>query len=122
MFQPPKANRPGIEGIWIGLNDRTKKRSFVWEATRRSPTYTNWNSGEPNDCPHKGGDNVIGEDCAHIIASLGGKWNDLTCVPVEAEKQNTFCEYGNYLFYYTQAIIHSVWPFSYQQPKSWNTK
>ena len=104
ILQPKKINRPGIEGIWIGLNDRAKKRSYLWEATGQSPTFTNWNSGEPNNCPNKGGDNVVGEDCAHIVASWGGKWNDLTCVPIAAEKQNTFCEKGNY--YFKQSSIY----------------
>ena len=89
-------NRPRTEGIWIGLNDRAKESSFVWEATGLSPKYTNWKLEEPNDLHYLGGDNVVGEDCAHIKVSVGGKWNDMTCVPViEEYKQNTFCEYGN---------------------------
>ena len=98
LFQPPKPNRPGFEGIWIGLSDRATKKRFVWEDTSLLPTYSNWNAGEPNNTPHKGADNVIGEDCSQIVPAWIGKWNDYPCVPAEGfDKQNTFCEYGKFL-------------------------
>ena len=87
-----------MEGIWIGLSDRATKKRFVWEGTALLPTFKNWNPNQPDNAPAKGADNVIGEDCAQIVISWGGKWNDYPCVPAEGfHKQNTFCEYGKFL-------------------------
>ena len=39
-------------------------------------TYTNWDSGEPNDYKN------LGEDCVHMHSELESreyKWNDLRC-------------------------------------------
>lgn len=55
--------------IWIGFNDEAQEGSFVWYD--QSPnTYTNWNTGEPNN---SGGN----EDCTQIFPN--GLWNDLPC-------------------------------------------
>ena len=51
--------------FWIGLNDEAQEGNYVW-ASGQALTYTNWNSGEPN--------NSGNEDYGNMIA--GGKWND----------------------------------------------
>lgn len=53
-------------GGWIGFTDQASEGTFVW--VDGSPvTYTNWNTGEPN--------NVGNED--YTILTGTGKWNDL---------------------------------------------
>ena len=51
---------------WIGFNDEVVEGQWRW-VTSESVTYTNWNSGEPN--------NAGNEDYAQFVG--GGKWNDL---------------------------------------------
>ena len=51
---------------WIGFNDEVVEGQWRW-VTGESVTYTNWNSGEPN--------NAGNEDYAQFVG--GGKWNDL---------------------------------------------
>ncbi len=53
--------------LWTGFTDRVNEGTFEW-VSGEDVTYTNWNSGEPNN-------SGSGEDYAHIIASTG-KWND----------------------------------------------
>ena len=56
---------------WIGFNDIAIEGTWVW--SDGSPvTYTNWNTGEPNN---SGGN----EDCGQILYSPTGKWNDSSC-------------------------------------------
>jgi hypothetical protein len=56
--------------LWIGLNDRAVEGRFVW-VTGAPVTYTNWQSGEPNDY------GLSGEDCVEMYTS--GLWNDESC-------------------------------------------
>jgi hypothetical protein len=61
---------------WIGYNDidaeSWEEPGSAWEwADGSSSTYTNWNSGQPDDWSS-------GEDCGHIYGSSGA-WNDLDC-------------------------------------------
>ena len=53
--------------VWIANNDRANEGQY--KKTYGTSTYTNWNSGEPNDSR--------GEDCTQQYAT--GKWNDLKC-------------------------------------------
>ena len=62
--------------VWIGFNDITTEGTFVW--SDGSPVdYTNWHSGEPNDCCHSS--TPDGEDCTHMWG--GSTWNDMACDP-----------------------------------------
>lgn len=59
--------------LWIGFNDAALEGTFVW-ADGSTSTYTNWNSGEPNNST--GNDPINGEDYV-MIYGTGGTWNDL---------------------------------------------
>ncbi len=67
------ANALGGGSAWIGLNDVASEGNFVWE-NGDPVTYTNWNTGEPNNYG-------TGEDYTEILSS--GLWNDL---PADAYK------------------------------------
>jgi Ca2+-binding RTX toxin-like protein len=57
--------------LWIGYTDEKTEGTFKW-VNGESSTYTNWNTGEPN--------NGLGgwdEDYVHFLADSDGKWNDL---------------------------------------------
>ncbi|CAM9994962.1 unnamed protein product, partial [Heterosigma akashiwo] len=60
--------------VWIGLNDESTEGTYMW-ADGTSVSYTNWNSGEPNDY----GDS---EDCVEMTSS--GGWNDNSCSNTQA--------------------------------------
>jgi hypothetical protein len=53
---------------WLGYNDAASEGAFVWSGGG-APTYTNWNTGEPNN---SGGT----EHYAEMFGSPGGLWND----------------------------------------------
>ena len=57
------------EGVWKWVTGPEAGTTF-WNgnASGSSPTYANWNAGEPN--------NAGNEDYAHVISNIG-KWNDL---------------------------------------------
>jgi gliding motility-associated-like protein len=55
--------------IWIGFNDEAQEGTFGWY-DQSTVSFTNWNTGEPNDA---GGN----EDCTQIYPD--GFWNDLPC-------------------------------------------
>jgi hypothetical protein len=76
----------GYEGFWLGANDIQTEGKFVWGATGKPITYSNWDWGQP--------DNKNGvEDCVQILTSSEreGKWNDLPC-ETSPIKQFTMCE------------------------------
>jgi gliding motility-associated-like protein len=55
---------------WLGASDNATEGTWKWVSGPENGTtlsYTNWNTGEPNDAG--------GEDCAQFLAT--GKWNDL---------------------------------------------
>ena len=58
--------------VWIGYNDLEKEGRWLWTNTKNSGTYTNWNSGEP--------DNKNDQDCA-VIETFHGRttWDDQDC-------------------------------------------
>ena len=58
-------NNGGAQGDFFGLSDSDQEGEFVWESGEPL-TYTNWNTGEPNDSDN--------EDFGQF--TTGGKWND----------------------------------------------
>jgi len=63
-------NTFGSVNPWIGFTDQVVEGQFKW-ANGETVTYTNWNTGEPNN-----GGGI--ENYAQLIgAPFGGKWNDL---------------------------------------------
>jgi hypothetical protein len=60
-----------VSTAWMGGSDQAAEGAWVW-VDGSAFSYTNWNSGEPNDY----GD---GEDCAAVRFSLGGEWDDRSC-------------------------------------------
>ena len=65
---------PHSASYWIGLTDYASEGTFRWVESHQTPSYTNWESGEPNN--HDGN-----EDCAAKVWQtfhVGG-WVDLSC-------------------------------------------
>ncbi|XP_061416055.1 macrophage mannose receptor 1-like [Lethenteron reissneri] len=60
--------------VWIGFSDSLSEGEFTWVDGSRV-TFTNWNSGEPNN----GG--IRGEHCAEMVhhGRSAGRWNDMLC-------------------------------------------
>ena len=56
--------------VWIGGTDAASEGVWVWSPSNTPLSYTNWNTGEPNN---QGG----AEDC--MIFQTDGTWNDGTC-------------------------------------------
>ena len=63
--------------FWLGFNDNASEGNWVWSSGEAS-TYTNWNSGEPNNSAAGSG-----EDCGQIYSNVAphalGYWNDFIC-------------------------------------------
>lgn len=62
---------PESQTTWIGLHRDPKDKShWLWVDGSR-PTYTHWNTGEPNG---------LHEECTHMYPKgRGWKWNDQGC-------------------------------------------
>ena len=67
--------------VWIGLTDEKEEGDFIWTSNEEG-FYCNWLEGEPN-----GG---RAENCVHLIPSMDGRWNDISCTP--DVKANFVCE------------------------------
>ncbi|XP_062568464.1 perlucin-like isoform X2 [Saccostrea cucullata] len=57
---------------WIGLSDIQAEGEWVWTTSQKTPTYSNWYPGQPDNAVHR-------EDCANIYAHFGLHWNDSVC-------------------------------------------
>ena len=80
QFQTNANSRGWWEGITLGLSDRAKEGTFLWEQTGQKPGYTNWFGGGPNDFNQN-------EDCVSMM--YNGQWND---VPCDYFDQTIMCE------------------------------
>jgi len=79
---------PGSDDYWIGLNDRDTEGDFEWVdgTSFSSGSFSDWESGEPNDAPDGG-------DCVRISRGDGNRWRDDDCRGVVFQSENRFvCE------------------------------
>ena len=61
----------GTDLYWIGATD-SETGIWIWSYDYVPLTYSNWNTGEPNNHRDQG------ENCCHIMFD-NGKWNDIMC-------------------------------------------
>jgi len=59
-------------GFWLGATDRQNEGTWVWDKTETKVTYTDWQTGEPNNY---GGD----QNCLLIKRGYKYKWDDSEC-------------------------------------------
>lgn len=65
------AGDASVEGQWRWVTG-PESGTLFWQSGLGTVTYSNWNSGEPNDS----GSN---EDCGQFLSGGSGQWNDLPC-------------------------------------------
>ena len=68
-------------GVWIGVNDPNKDKSFTYASNGKSLEFRNWYPGEPSK-------KYPGEACVFMKKSYGFKWNDSFC----SKKMSFVCE------------------------------
>lgn len=73
-------NVPGLghEHFWTSGTDQAEEGTFFWMSTGRPVTFTNWNTGEPNNFRYENGEE---EHCLELWNrdGKGLKWNDSPC-------------------------------------------
>ena len=73
-----------MKTVWTGYSDERYENTWNWRVTGTTSaytTYTNWNSGQPNNSGEK--------DCGSMDES-NGKWNALQC----GLRSSFVCEQG----------------------------
>ncbi|MEM6719888.1 MAG: lectin-like protein [Bacteroidota bacterium] len=65
-----KLNQRGVGAVTIGLTDRSTEGTFVWHSGE-AVTYTNWNTGEPNNA-------FVGDGEDYVVLANSGFWNDVS--------------------------------------------
>ncbi|XP_076081689.1 perlucin-like protein isoform X2 [Mytilus galloprovincialis] len=68
-----QSNLKGTDIYWIGATN-FDAGEWIWSYDYSLLTYSNWNTGEPNNRRHAKGQ---GENCCHMYVT--GKWNDTLC-------------------------------------------
>ena len=92
---------------WIGATDKDKEGHFEW-VSGATWSYTNWNSGEPN--------NIGDEDCVEL--KKPDAWNDIPCSGSYAKP---LCQYtGKYFF--KRELIFSKLPLVLARATNINCK
>lgn len=68
----------GHEHFWTSGTDQAEEGTFFWMSTGRPVTFTNWNTGEPNNFRYENGEE---EHCLELWNrdGKGLKWNDSPC-------------------------------------------
>ena len=83
-----------ISSIFIDGTDVTIEGSFVSSVTGANLSYTNWDSGEPNDAG-------AGEDCIDMRGYFG-VWNDFPCTAALP----TVCEIETRKFHGDASVLY----------------
>ena len=55
----------------LGLTDLASEGNFIWGSDFQKPTYTNWESGQPDNFDND-------EDCV-VCGGSSMMWNDIPC-------------------------------------------
>ena len=79
----------GVLSGWQGLTDQVTENTWRYidgPEGGQTATYSNWNSGEPN--------NSNNEDYVQFVANGSGKWNDLPNSPTAGTIAGYIVEYG----------------------------
>ena len=79
-----------VQRFWIGIHEKNKTGSFVYESNGQRVCRENWQKNEPNDYGS-------GEDCVEMRDQttsilIPGKWNDYFCndeKPFACERAST---------------------------------
>ncbi|XP_076087917.1 perlucin-like isoform X2 [Mytilus galloprovincialis] len=70
-------NGNGKGRYWIGGTDEVFEGVWVWVASGKQFSYTNWHTGDPDNWK-------TGENCLELLVllelHLPGKWNDADCL------------------------------------------
>lgn len=61
---------------WLNGYDTDNSGTFTWIESQTPTSYTNWDTGEPNDHLY------IPEKCIESKTGNGGRWNDVICSPI----------------------------------------
>ena len=63
-------------GYWIGLSDRAREKSMVWEHSGQTPNFTSWRNGQPDNY-------LSNQDCVALfqggLTGGDGSWDDDVC-------------------------------------------
>ena len=54
------------------MTDKETEGKFVWSSDLTEAEYSNWHKREPNNANGN-------QDCAHLWANHGYRWDDLRC-------------------------------------------
>ncbi|XP_078315093.1 perlucin-like protein [Crassostrea virginica] len=90
-----QTNVMSTSDTWIGGTDEGHEGTWVWSHSEDTFTYSNWNSGEPNNAK---GD----EDCLEIYGQLGYRWNDCPC---NGSNNGYICLKGGIHFIYKKIVV-----------------
>ena len=98
--------------VWIGMHRDPKDKSrWLWVDGSR-PTYTNWNTGEPNN---------LHEECGMMYNKAHGwKWNDRGCssqFPYICETRGTVCLHVTFGRCHQQSSISARFSVNPLSPK-----
>ena len=60
-----------VGDTWLGATDAVRERTWIWDSSKTTMTYSKWNGGEPNNSYPR-------ENCLCYWTG-NGNWNDLSC-------------------------------------------
>ncbi|CAG2219112.1 unnamed protein product [Mytilus edulis] len=72
ITKPNEEEVGSCQSYWLGGRDDVIEGVWMWASTDKAFNYTDWNPGQPDN---SGGN----ENCLHMVAGYGLKWNDKQC-------------------------------------------